>query len=113
MLIVILLLVVVVMVYLFATAGSRRDGAVEDRVLRMIAGGKTYATFGELYFDAAKSYAIAKGAHAPEHNAASALISVGEKTYSVVFIRENDNGTTIMIEDLEAVERRFNEFSSR
>jgi hypothetical protein len=109
----ILLVIVGAVVYFFATKRTRRDDAVEVRVQRMIAGGQSLVTFNELYFDAAKSYAISKGADATERDAASTTMLVGGRTFFVVFMRENRGGTTISISDDASIEREMMSFPSR
>lgn len=110
---VLLLLLVAVIVWFFASARTRRDDAVERRVERMVVGRQNLATFSDLYFEAARAYAISKGARAPEHDAASATMLVGGTTYFVVFMRDSGGGTTISVEDAAAVEREIMSFSSR
>lgn len=84
-------------IYLFASRKSRRDDAVEERVKKMVSVGQTYAEFSDLYFEAARSYAIAKGAIAPEPDAASAMMIVNHRTCFVVFMRRAAGGTTITV----------------
>lgn len=50
----------------------------------------TTATFSDLYYEAAKSYAVAKGAQAADDQSASANVVVNGSVYFVVFIRERD-----------------------
>ena len=73
-------------IYIFASRISRRDDAVESRVKKMVSAGRGSASFSDLYFEAARSYAIEKGAKAPEPNAASANILVDGRKYFVVFL---------------------------
>lgn len=87
------------LIYFFSTAKQRRNDAVEVRVERMIEGGRTLVTFSDLYFDAAKSYAISKGAHAPDQDVASTRMLVKGRVYFVVFMREIGQGTTISVSD--------------
>ena len=92
-------------IYAFASRKSRRDDAVESRIKKMVSAGIENAVFSDLYFDAARSYAIEKGAQSPEQNAASATIIVNGRSYFVVFMRDSDGGTTISVRDDRAVER--------
>lgn len=92
-------------IYIFASRKSRRNGAVEDRVRKMISAGKQYTTFGDLYFEAARSYAIAKGANAPDKDAASTKMIVNGRTYFVVFMRDHGGGTVISARESHFVER--------
>ena len=101
------------LIYLFASRKSRRDDAVEKRVRMLISAGQAYATFNDLYFDAALSYAIAKGAKAAEQDAASTTMLVDGRTYFVVFMRERGNGTAISVRGTDSVERELSSFTSR
>jgi len=94
-------------IYLVASRKSRRSDAIESRVKKMVSAGKDYAVFADLYFEAARSYAVEKGAKAPERNAASAHIIVDGRTYFVVFTRAASGGTAIGVEDAEAVRDRI------
>ncbi|KAB2784578.1 hypothetical protein F9K97_16515 [Brucella anthropi] len=71
-------------IYFYASRKSRRDEAVETRVKKMVSAGKDYAVFSDLYFEAARSYAIAKGAQAADHEAASATVLVDSTPYFAV-----------------------------
>jgi len=93
-------------IYIFASRRSRRNDAVESRVSKMVSAGKNYAIFSDLYFEAAKSYAIEKGAKAADQMSASARILVDGRTYFVVFTKAANGGTMISVEDVEAVKRR-------
>jgi hypothetical protein len=73
----------------------------------MVSAGRGSASFSDLYFEAARSYAIEKGARAPEHNAASAHILVDGHKYFVVFSRASSGGTVISVEESDAVRRRI------
>ena len=86
-----------VAIYLYASRKSRRDDAVEIRVKRMVSAQKDSATFNDLYFEAAWSYAIAKGAKASDKDAASTTMLVNGRPYFVVFMREFSGGTTISV----------------
>ena len=97
------LVLVGLVIYLVASRKSRRSEAIESRVRKMVAAGKGYAVFADLYFESARSYAIEKGAKAAEKNAASAHILVDARTYFVVFTRAASGGTMIGVEDAETV----------
>jgi len=99
------LLLVGGIVYFFASAKSRRDAAVETRVKRMVSSGVQSSTFPDLYYDAAKSYAVAKGATAADHESASAKVVIDGQVYFVVFIRNHDGGTMITADLHRNVER--------
>lgn len=94
-------------IYIFASRKSRRSDAVESRVKKMVAAGKEMASFSDLYFEAARAYAIEKGAKAAEPNAASAHILVDGTRYFVVFSRAASGGTMISVEESDAVKRRI------
>ncbi len=94
----ILVLVVAAVVYFFSSSKTRRDNAIETRVKRMVEGGVDYATFSDLYYEAAKAYAISKGAKAADDREASATVVVDGSVYFVVFIKERDGGTTITVD---------------
>jgi len=94
-------------IYIFASRTSRRNDAVESRVKKMVSAGKGSASFSDLYFEAARSYAIEKGAKAPEPNAASAHILVDGRKYFVVFSKAASGGTMISVEESDAVRRRI------
>lgn len=94
-------------IYIFASRTSRRNDAVESRVKKMVAAGRGSASFSDLYFEAARSYAIEKGAKAPEPNAASAHILVDGRKYFVVFSRAASGGTMISVEDADVVKHRI------
>ena len=74
-------------IYLYASRKSRRDEAVESRVTRMVAAGVAGAEFPDLYYDAARAYAVAKGATAANDESAAATVLVDGRSYFVVFIR--------------------------
>lgn len=96
-------------IYMYASRKSRRDEAVEGRVKRMVDAGRINASFPDLYFEAARSYAIAKGANAPEADAASAKILIEGTSYFVVFMRES-GGTAISVERSSDVTRELEKF---
>lgn len=91
-------------IYAFASRKSRRDDAVESRIKKMISAGIENTVFSDLYFDAARSYAIEKGAQSPEQDAASATIILNGRTYFVIFMRDSGGGTRISIRDGHVVE---------
>jgi hypothetical protein len=94
-------------IYLVASRKSRRSDAIESRVKKMVSAGKDYAVFADLYFEAARSYAIAKGAKAADENAASAHIVVDGRTYFVVFTRAASGGTIFGVEEADSVRKRI------
>lgn len=94
-------------IYLVASQKSRRSDAIESRVKKMVSVGQDYAVFADLYFEAARSYAIAKGAKAADENAASAHIVVDGRTYFVVFTRAASGGTIFGVEEADSVRRRI------
>ena len=79
----------------------------------MVSAGKDFAVFNELYFEAARSYAVAKGATAADNEAASARMVVGSRTYSVVFVRDLRGGTAISIRDAREIDREFDEYAQK
>lgn len=91
------------LIYLVASHKSRRADAVESRIKRMVAEGKTEALSSKLYFEAARSYAVSKGAKAAEKNAASTHVMVDGVAYFVVFTRATSGGTIITVRRLEDV----------
>jgi hypothetical protein len=101
------------LIYLFASRKGRRDDAVERRVKRMVSAGVSDATFHDLYFEAARAYAISKGATAAERDAASATMLIDGRTYFVVFMRDGRSNTAISVKDTESVERELLSFASR
>lgn len=88
-------------IYLIASRKSRRADAVESRVAAMVAAGRESAKFPELYFEAARSYCVAKGAQATDAAAASTHILVNGVSYSVFFAKMTDGGTAVLIRDLK------------
>lgn len=94
-------------IYLFATHKSRRADTIENCVKKMVSVSKDYAVFSDLHFDAARSYAIEKGAKAPEPNAASLRMLVDGTIYFVVFTKATSGGTIISVEEADAVKRRI------
>ena len=105
--VVILILAVAGIVFFFASYKTRRDMAVESRVKRMVAAAVSSSTFSDLYYDAAKSYAVSKGAKAADHESASAKIVIDGSVYFVVFIRDTGGGTIITVESDSNVTKRM------
>ena len=103
----ILILVVAGIVYFFASSKTRRDTAIESRVKRMVSSGVSSSTFPDLYYEAAKSYAISKGATAADHESASAKVIIDGNVYFVVFIRDTGGGTIITAERDSNVTKRI------
>ncbi len=100
------LILVGYLIYIYASKKSRRDEAVERRIKAMVSSGERHAIFSELYFEGAHSYAIAKGAQAPEQNAASAHILVNGEQYFATFVRTNTGGTEIFLNLSSSVRNR-------
>ncbi len=94
-------------IYLFSSHKSRRNDAIESHVKKMVSAGKDHAVFADLFFEAARSYAIAKGAKAADENAASAHIVVDGRTYFVVFTRAASGGTIFGVEEADSVRQRI------
>ena len=103
----ILIIAVALIVYFFASSKTRRDTAVESRVNRMVSSGVSSSTFPDLYYEAAKSYAISKGATAADHESASAKVVISGTVYFVVFIRDTGGGTIITVERDSDVTKRI------
>ncbi|MFD3191763.1 hypothetical protein ACFMPD_16045 [Sedimentitalea sp. HM32M-2] len=91
------LLVIGGLIYFVASHKSRRDKAVESRVKRMVSKGLDQALSSDLFFEAARSYAVSKGARAPEKDAASTHMLVDGEMYFVVFARAAQGGTMISV----------------
>lgn len=101
-------------IYIYASRKTRRDDAVESRIKKVILSGEESLTFKDLYYDAAKSYAVAKGARAADNDAASARVIIDGRTYSVIFIRELGSGTSVIVRDSDVVEKELmNDLESR
>ncbi|WP_368495624.1 tetratricopeptide repeat protein [Pseudomonas fulva] len=94
-------------IYIFASRTTRRDNAVESRIKIVISSGKESISFKDLYYEAAKSYAVAKGAKAADKDSASARIIVEGRTYSVIFIRDVGGGTSIIARDSKIVDKEI------
>jgi len=94
-------------IYMIASRKSRRADEIEGRVKRMIRAGQDYAHFPELYYEAARGYAVEKGATSADQDGASATIVVEGRAYFVVFSRGVDGGTSIGWEDKRSVEDKI------
>lgn len=66
----------------------------------MLLAGTSYAAFEDVYFEAARSYAIDNGASQPEHEAAGATIQISGRSYFVVFSRSVKGGTLINVKEV-------------
>lgn len=93
-------------IYVFSSRKSRRDEAVESRVKKLIAAGRGYSTFSDLYFDAARKYAEDKGGTS-EHDYASVRMLVSDRLYSVSFMNDGGGGTNISVMDWRDVENEI------
>lgn len=93
-------------IYVFSSRKSRRDEAVESRVKKLIAAGRGYSTFSDLYFDAARKYAEDKGGTS-EHDYASVRMIVSDRLYSVSFMNDGGGGTNISVRDWRDVENEI------
>lgn len=91
------------LIYFVASHKSRRDKAVENRVKRMVSKGLDQALLSDLFFEAARSYAVSKGAKAPEKDAASTHMLVDGESYFVVFTRSAQGGTMISVRPKDEV----------
>lgn len=89
------------LIYIFASKRSRRDDAIEKRIRAMIANGNDFATFNDIYFDAAKSYAAEKGSRSDDPAIAIAKIVIDHVVYRVSFMRSRVGGTEIHLESDE------------
>lgn len=96
-----------VCIYFFASRKSRRADEVEVRVKRMVSAGRDYAHFSDLYYEAAKGYAVEKGAKAADDQSASAVIVVDRVAYNVVFSRGTDGGTSMIVRTQSDVEKEL------
>lgn len=96
------------LIYIYASRHTRKERAVEDRMRRMIVAGRNMATFSELYYEAARSYAISKGCTVSDHESASAAVMLDGKAYNAVFLRERNGGATITLQDHEVVQKKCN-----
>ena len=91
------------LIYFVASHKGRRDKAIESRVKRMVSNGLDQALSSDLFFEAARSYAVSKGAKAPEKDAASTHMLVDGETYFVVFTRAVQGGTMISVRPKDEV----------
>ncbi|WP_336324785.1 tetratricopeptide repeat protein [Stenotrophomonas muris] len=96
------------LIYIYASRHTRKERAVEGRIRAMIAAKKDMATFSELYYEAARSYAVSKGCTVLDHEAASAAVMIDGEAYNAVFLREQNGGTTITLQDHGLVQKKFN-----
>ncbi|CAM3089619.1 hypothetical protein VIRA109638_13055 [Vibrio rarus] len=89
--------VIVFFVWLFASKKSRRNSAIEKRVGRMIYGSVESATFEDIYYESAQSYAKSKGATSYNTNNIATNIQINQKMYFVMFHRTHKGGVSISI----------------
>lgn len=94
-------LVIIGLVYLFASAKSRRDAHVERRVTQMVRTNTSLAHFPELYFEPCKTYAIQHGGSGDSDGAIVDMLVDGQQ-YVVVFTKQRD-GCSIGVENKEAL----------
>lgn len=99
-------------VFLVVTRGSRRDTAIENRVRRMISAGENFAVFEDLYFEAAKSYAVAKGSSSDDNESASTKAVIDGEVYMLYFSRAVGGGTSILVEDYDDHRERMSSLFS-
>lgn len=92
-------------IYIFTSRRSRREHAVESKINKLVLANQEFAVFKDLYFEAARRYAIDKGAQSPEKNAASATVVINGCQYFVTFMREPSGGTSISVRDKRSVEK--------
>lgn len=104
---IILVLIGGFVIYMYASRDTRRDRAVETRVRRMLTAGREYAVFNDIYFEAARAYAIAKGCSGRDQDAASADIMIDGRAISVTFLRDSGGGTTFMTESVSTRDARL------
>ncbi|WP_447904163.1 tetratricopeptide repeat protein [Stenotrophomonas geniculata] len=95
------------LIYIYASRHTRKERAVEGRIRAMIAARKDMATFSELYYEAARSYAVSKGCTVSDHESASAAVMIDGKAWNAVFLKERDGGTTITLQDHAVVQKKF------
>lgn len=109
---IVVLVVVCYVVYLIASAESRREKAIVGRVRSMIAQGQSHTLFAGLYFDAARKYASEKGGRANEADVASVYMLIDGRRWDVMFFRDiGSNRTRITIEDAQKVQRQVEKFA--
>lgn len=80
-------------------AKARRRKAIEERVTRMFLAGVDSADFGDIYFEAARKFAIETGAKHLDRDAASTYIQLGGRLYSVIFTRSSSGGAWIHLQE--------------
>lgn len=97
------------LIYFYSSRDSRRDKAVENRIRRMLDSNTDMATFEDLYFEAASSYAKSKGSRRDDWDANSVDTMIDGKSLSVTFLREIRGGTTICIESTQVRDQRFSD----
>ena len=83
-----------------------RGEGIEGRVAAMLVRGQDFAVFDDVAYEAARSYAVAKGAKAADAQSASARVVVGGETYFVVFCPALRGGTSFGIERAKEVRDR-------
>ncbi|AXQ95517.1 hypothetical protein LV780_18045 [Cereibacter azotoformans] len=98
---------VLIVVFLILTRTSRRDSAVENRLRRMAAAGQNHAVFNDLYFEAARAYAVAKGAPPTRGDSASAKTVIDGQVYQIYLSRAAGGGTSVLLEEYEAQRDRI------
>jgi hypothetical protein len=94
-------------IYWYASRKSRRDEAVEKRVRRVVLARQNHVTFPDLYFEAARAHAIAKGGGTGgEEDSASVTMVIEGTPYFVVFTRvpvPEGGGTTISVTEHDRI----------
>ena len=88
-------------IYIFVSSKKRRDTAIEDRVRRMIKGKLNFATFHDVYFEAASAYAKSHGASAKpvDPNFALTHIEIDGDEYEIGFMKNSGGGTVITLSE--------------
>lgn len=100
-------------IYWYASRKSRRAEAVEERVRRMVLARQNHATFPDLYFEAARAYAIEKGGGTGgEQDSASVMMVIERTPYFVVFVRDlPDGGTMISVTSHDRIRDNVERFA--
>lgn len=80
-------------------AKSRRRKAIEERVKRMLLSRVDFAEFNDLFFEAARKFALENGAKHPDSDAASTYIQLGGRLYNIIFTRSSSGGTWIHLQE--------------